>query len=189
MTKKGLIYVGGNIAKLIGMVLFVALIVEVVGNSFNLKLEDEAKNPLDANGKIKENYTISNEEEKVMTEQSFPKVEDKEYREQLMYAISQCIITSKSLDSYECIGNNIADSYFNKKQAQLSINLKGKIVYDTLTQGLTPTRVDTNPIQGGDNEYEMVISVLEKQIPFTYVITFDGKKIISIQLIESEVKL
>lgn len=179
----------GIIGKLIGLILFVALIVEVDGGTINSTLEEEAKNPIASNGMINEGYTVREEKEEMMAEESFFEVEDNEYRDQLIYAISQCIITSKSLDSYECIGNNIADSYFNKKQAQLSFNLKGKIVYDTLTQGLTPTRVDSNPIQGGDNEYEMVISVLEKQIPFTYAITFDGKKIISIQLIESEVGL
>ena len=49
---------GGNIAKLIGLILFVALIVEVVGSTVNLKFEEEAMNPIDSNGMIKEDYTV-----------------------------------------------------------------------------------------------------------------------------------
>lgn len=178
---------GRHLAKIIGVIVTVALFIEIVGNMIKFNMEEEAKNPIDASGMIKENYTVSTEEEQEMAEQSFPTVTDKHYIDQLMYAISQCIITSKSLNSYECIGNNMADSYFTNDQVHLPFNEKGKIVYDILTQGLTPTGVNTNPIEGGDHQYEMFISVLEKKTSLAYLLTFEGRKIISIQPIESEV--
>lgn len=177
----------GKTASLIGIGIVVLLLVEIIGNMVNSRLEEENNNPIDSEGKIKDGYTVSFKEEEKMAIQSFPEVTDKEYNEQLMYAISQCILTSKTLNSYECIGNNLKDSYFNSERDNQSPNEKGEYLYKTLLQGHTPTGVNTKLIETKDEQqiFELSITTLERKTPFSYIFTLHNRKIKSIT-IESE---
>jgi hypothetical protein len=164
-------------ATLIGIVVVLLLFIEITGDLIAKTDKDEKKNPLDSSGKIKAGYTVSLEEEKKLALASFPKVTEKDYNEQLMYAFSQCILTSVSMNSYECIGNNVANSYFTDAQKNLSPNEKGKLVYTKLVKYKTPTGVNTTLLQGEKEQYQLTINVLESKNPFQYVVTLNNKKI------------
>lgn len=167
-------------ATLVGGIIAILLLIEVIGNLIQSNREIEEKNPIDSNGRIKDGYTISFEEEEKMAIESFPEISEEEYTEQLLYAISQCILTSVTLNSYECIGNNIADSYFEKEQSNFTNNEKGKFLYSELVKGLTPTGVNTEILDTDSQIYQLEISVLEARDPLYYVLQIEDRKIISI---------
>lgn len=164
-------------AALIGAIVVALLLIEIVGNLIHNYEEKEQKNPIDSSGKIKDGYTISLEEEEQMAKESFPEVSEEEYNDQLMFAISQCILTSANLNSYECIGNNIGDSYFSSEEAKLSSDEKGKIIYKQLVKNFTPSGVTATLIEGQKQVYNLEIFVLESKNPFNYEITIDDRKI------------
>ncbi|MEQ2529091.1 hypothetical protein WMO40_20665 [Bacillaceae bacterium CLA-AA-H227] len=177
-----------KLSKFIGIGIVLLLFIEIVGNIITSRAEEEEKNPIDADGMIKEGYSVSFEKEKEMAEDSYPDVSTEEYQEQLMYAISQCIITSKSLNSYECIGNNLQDSYFKSTLDNKTPSEKGEYLYQTLLQGRTPTGVDVGLVSSTKQQqiYEVTINTLESKNPFSYLFTLQDRKIQSINLQKKE---
>ncbi|WP_019156876.1 hypothetical protein [Robertmurraya massiliosenegalensis] len=171
-----------KMASLIGIGIVVLLLIEIVGSMITARIDEEKKNPIDKNGMLKDGYSISSEEEAEMSKNSYPTVSDTEYHEQLMYAICQCILTAKALESYECIGNNIVDSYFDRED--LTENEKGEIIYKMFMKGYTPTGVEAKLIngEGDENEqtYEITIATLENKTPFIYTSVVKERKIQSI---------
>lgn len=171
MSSKKATFIGGIIA--------ILLFIEVVGGLIEANREEEKNNPLDSKGRIKDGYTVSFEMEEGLALDSFPEMSEEEYNDQLLYTFSQCILTAESLNSFECLGNNVGDSYFEMSDPNLTPNEKGKIVYDHLVKNLTPTAAFTNPIEG-NRTYELVITCLESKDSLSYILQIQDRKIISI---------
>lgn len=168
-----------KLGQILGIGLVIILIVELLGTWVSNGLEEEAKNPFDSEGKIKDGYTVSFEEEAKLSEESYPEVSDEEYQEELMYVVTQCILTAKELDSYECIGNNLTNSFFNAELDNKTDNEKGKYIYQRMLQGRTPTGVNSKLLKSnnGENHYEVTLSTLDSKNKRVFIFLLKDRKI------------
>lgn len=171
-----------GLIKFLGIVVVVLLLVELIGNMVISQAEEEDKNPIDSNGMIKEGYSVDLELQEEMELSSYPILSNAEYNQSLLYSIGQCLFTAKELGTYECIGNNVEDSFFSNTTIHGKSKEKGEYLYALFTKGNTITSYDYQPIHvKGDIEvYRISISILESKTPYNFVLEMSYKKIQSI---------
>lgn len=171
-----------TVAKFIGIAIVIVLLVELVGNMVITQAKEEEKNPIDSDGMIKDGYSVSLEKQEEMEIKSYPILSDSKYNQNLLYTIGQCLFTAKELATYECIGNNVVDSFFKDSTLHGKSKEKGEYLYALFTKGNTITAFDYQQINAIDKSevYQIDVSILESKAPYRFVLEMSNRKIQSI---------
>lgn len=171
-----------GLIKFLGIAVVVLLLVELVGNLVMNQAEVEEKNPIASNGMIKEGHTVDLEVQEDMELSSYPILNVTEYNQSVLYSIGQCLFTAKELATYECIGNNVDDSFFNDTTIHGKSKEKGEYLYSLFTKGNTITAYDYKQISLVDETevYRISIAILESKTSYNFVLEMSNKKIRSI---------
>lgn len=171
-----------GVAKFLGLVVVVLLLIELVGNMVISQAEEEEKNPIDNSGMIKDGYVIDLDLQEEMELNSYPTLSNTEYNENLLYSIGQCLFTAKELETYECIGNNIDNTYFTETSIHDNPKEKGKYLYAQFTKGNTITAYDYQPmdLKNDIETYGISITILESKTPYIFIVEMSNQKIQSI---------
>ncbi|MEK5217737.1 hypothetical protein [Psychrobacillus sp. FSL H8-0487] len=168
-----------GLIKFLGIVVVVLLLVELIGSMVISKAEEEDINPIDSKGMIKEGYSVDHKLQEEMELNSYPTLSNNEYNQNLLYSIGQCLFTAKELETYECIGNNVEDSFFNDTTIHGKSKEKGKYLFSLLTKGNTITSFDYRPIHLKEDieVYRISISILESKSTYNFILEISNKKI------------
>lgn len=157
----------------------------------NTKSAVEA-NPINAEGQIKDGYSVDFETEKKLSDESI-KLADKQMEDdihhQFIYTFNFCFSSAKEIDSYECIGNLMQPSAYSHITTSTSNAEVGKEIYEYMTKGKSLVGLNaTNETMENENfTYVLEVQILEKRYPFKFKLTLKENKITSIvEISESE---